>query len=166
MKNKIYVDKVLCNDIINKKSSRKVGMVNMKKEIIVIAVVSFLSVGLVNYFNSGNNSYPVVADKSNPTVEQIHGVFNKYLADKNLKLKPGSPEYIRYLSDILIFDNDKDIKKLPEYDDILIYASNYIVESDMIEAGSVRDIFKVYDDIPDKMENKTIKELIELYGED
>ena len=138
----------------------------MKREIIVIAVVSILSLGLVNYFCNANTSYPVVVDKSDPTVEQIHGVFNKYLADKNLNLKPGSPEYIGYLSDILTFDSDRDIKKLPEYDDILIYASNYIVESDMIEAGSFRDIFKVYDDIPDKMEDKTIKELVELYGEE
>lgn len=138
----------------------------MKKEIIVIAVISILSVGLVNYFSSSNNSYPVVVDKSNPTVKQIHGVINKYLSDKDLNLKPGSPEYIGYLSDILTFDNDKDIKKLDEYEDIKIYASNYIVESDMIEAGSFRDVFKVYDDIPDKMENKTIKELVELYGED
>ena len=138
----------------------------MKKEIIIIAVASILSVGLVNCFSGFNTSYPVAVDKLNPTVEQIHGVLNKYLADKNLKLKPGSPEYIGYLSDILTFDNDKDIKKLDEYEDIKIYASNYIVESDMIEAGSFRDIFKVYDDIPDKMEKKNINELVELYGED
>lgn len=50
------------------------------------------------------------------------------LLHKNLE--EGTPEYVEYLVDMLMFKEDDTLKNIKEYDDILIYAANYIVEYD------------------------------------
>lgn len=103
------------------------------------------------------------------TVEYTSKVLDDYLKEKGLNIKKGTCEYVAYLRDMLMFGEDEELKKLPEYSDIEVYAANYVVEIDSLpvilsEDEDVTVVKKASSksvEIPESMRNKTIKQLVE-----
>lgn len=140
---------------------------NMKKKCsLIVAIILMCSV-----FVPIKNSNKVNAEKyyEPGTVEYTSQVLDEYLEQKCLNLKKGTCEYVAYLRDMLMFGEDEELKKLPEYSDIEVYAANYIVEIDtlpvipsededttIIKKASAKSV-----GIPESMRNKTIKQLVE-----
>ncbi len=72
----------------------------------------------------------------------------------------GSKEYIEYLSDLLTFEDDEEIKKIPEYEEIKVYASIYLSEYDKEMIGAdLGYILGFYPRMPKSMRDKTLQEL-------
>ena len=66
--------------------------------------------------------------KGEATVYDISRVIDDYLDSKGEHMRKGSLEYMDFLRRILMSDGYEDIKALPEYEDIMIYASDYVVK--------------------------------------
>lgn len=49
-----------------------------------------------------------------------------YFKKNGISIEVGTSEYVDYLTDILMFENDKVIRKEKEYEDIKLYASEYL----------------------------------------
>ena len=132
----------------------------MKRTIIsiitAIALLITTSVVPVAYAMNDKNIY-----ENTNTVEYISKVLGDYLKSENKSLEEGTPEYVEYLVDMLMFKEDEEIKKIEEYQDILTYAANYIVyyKAPFIDSdGNIDPDYKVVK-IPKEMQNKTISQL-------
>ncbi|MDO4384019.1 MAG: amidase domain-containing protein [Eubacteriales bacterium] len=59
-------------------------------------------------------------------VSDAEAWLESYFEKNGINIEIGTPEYVDYLTDILVFENDKTMKKEKEYDDIKLYASEYL----------------------------------------
>lgn len=140
---------------------------NMKKTCsLMIALVLMCSV----FISMKSSNYASAEIYYEPgTVEYTSKVLDDYLKEKGLNIKKGTCEYVAYLNDLLMFEEDEELKKLPEYEDIKVYAANYVVEIDSLpvipsEDEDVTVVKKARSksaEIPESMRNKTIKQLVE-----
>lgn len=121
--------------------------------ITAIALLITTSVVPVAYAMNDKNIH-----ENTNTVEHISKVLGDYLKSENKSLEEGTPEYVEYLVDMLMFKEDEEIKKLEEYQDILTYAANYIVyyKAPFIDSDGNIDLDYKVVKIPKEMQNKTI----------
>ena len=59
-------------------------------------------------------------------VSDAEELLEKYFEEIGYNIEIGTPEYVEYLTDLLIFEEDEDLKKLSQYENIKIYASEYL----------------------------------------
>lgn len=62
------------------------------------------------------------------TVSDAEAMISAYFKSNNINIEIGSEEYIEYLTDLLMFETDEELKKLDQYEDFKIYASEYLSE--------------------------------------
>lgn len=102
-----------------------------------------------------------VDGKGGATVYEISRVIDDYLDSKGEHMRKGSLEYMDFLRRILMSDGYEDIKALPEYEDIMIYASDYVVKYPFTLSNFWYAI-GFTPTVPKEMRDKTIAELVEM----
>lgn len=60
------------------------------------------------------------------TVSDAERVLEFYFKRNDMDIQIGSDKYIDYLTELLMFENDENLKRMPQYEDIKIYASEYL----------------------------------------
>lgn len=73
------------------------------------------------------------------TVKETETALLNYLNSKEEKIQIGTPEYTEYLVKLLTFENDESLKALPQYENIKIYASEYLTQIDNPNATVSKD---------------------------
>ena len=73
------------------------------------------------------------------TVKETETTLLNYLNSKEEKIQIGTPEYTEYLVELLMFENDESLKALPQYENIKIYASEYLTQIDNPNATVSKD---------------------------
>lgn len=73
------------------------------------------------------------------TVKETETALLNYLNSKEEKIQIGTPEYTEYLVELLMFENDESLKALPQYENIKIYASEYLTQIDNPNATVSKD---------------------------
>lgn len=132
-----------------------------KKKIIVVLVIVIVICALV-FIARGNKNYDTEI-KGDITVENVAGIINDNLKEQGKHLSMGSISisYVNYLKDILMQDFDKSLQKSPYYDEIKIYAANYVDFNEITSSGylSPNRFLPLFREIPENMKGKKIKEL-------
>ena len=62
------------------------------------------------------------------TVSDAEEMISAYFKINDINVEIGSEEYVDYLTDILMYEADEGLKKLNQYEDFKIYASEYLCE--------------------------------------
>ena len=130
-----------------------------KKKIIVVLVIVIVICALV-FIARGNKNYDTEI-KGDITVENVAGIINDNLKEQGKHLTMGSISYVNYLKDILMQDYDKSLQKSPYYDEIKIYAADYVDFNEITSSGylSPNRFLALVREIPENMKGKKIKEL-------
>lgn len=112
----------------------------------------------------GPNTYEAITEDTtykNITVRQVHTLIATHIENNELNIKPGTEEYVLYLTDMLMLGVDEELLNEPYYYDvIMIYASHYVTEFPQIDSANIIAKLGLYDDIPKTMINKKISELV------
>lgn len=120
--------------------------INRIKRYSVICVVSCLLVifamSIVSFADDTeenlNGSTRLTTFKVN-RVSDAEKFIELFFKKNNVKIEIGSIEYVDYLTDLLMFEDDKNLKELPQYEDIKIYASEYLSNLNVQEAVVEKD---------------------------
>ena len=124
---------------------------------IIVGIVLTISIAII-----GPNTYEKITDTTtaeNITVKQIHTLIVEHIEDENLEIKPGTPEYTEYLMSMLTDGVDEELLSKPFYNEILVYAANYVTEFPQVDSTSITAKLGLFEEIPKSMINKKISEL-------
>ena len=99
------------------------------KKITTIILNILLIAGMVSQVSFANEKMPSVESKRDAdvkivTVSDAEAYLASHLKNKNIAL--GTEAYMEYLVDLLMFEDDEVLQKSPQYEDIKIYASEYL----------------------------------------
>ena len=133
----------------------------IKKPIMIIAVVIIAVFGLragIYHFTDAKK----IDGHGEHTVYEISRVLDDYMKSKDNYIRRGTEDYIGYLVDLLMFEDDEDLAALPEYEDILSYASSYVVESQYYNSDAFVASIGFAPAMPKSIRDKTIPELDDL----
>ena len=124
---------------------------------IIVGIVLTISIAII-----GPNTYEKITDTTtaeNITVKQIHTLIVEHIEDENLGIKPGTPEYTEYLMSMMTDGVDEELLAEPYYNEILVYAANYVTEFPQVDSTSITAKLGLFEEIPKSMINKKISEL-------
>lgn len=124
---------------------------------IIVGIVITILIAII-----GPNTCEKITDTTtaeNITVKQIHTLIVEHIEDENLGIKPGTPEYTEYLMSMLTDGVDEELLSEPYYNEILVYAANYVTEFPQVDSTSITAKLGLFEKIPKSMINKKISEL-------
>ena len=136
----------------------------------------FISFALSVIFIFSCSAIPVLGvetnDRSNMDykMQEVCDILNDYLEEQNISLAVGTQEYYEYLLDQLMYHEDKNLEKHPQYELILDYASLYLcayqehmnpIETANRKSNAQTDIVDIGDSF-----NETIASLSQKYRVD
>lgn len=90
--------------------------------------------------------------QSELTIKEISDIFHEYLSKNNINLKFGTPEYLEYLYEQMLYKSDEDLMNHPDYNIILSYFAEYIASYQKYELSDKTSDFTI-DDIENKDKN-------------
>lgn len=90
----------------------------MKRTLMFLMVFTLISSSFVN----------ANALEKNPLLLDIRNTLNEYISENSINVKEGTQEYYEYLLNQLMYHEDKKLSKRSDYEEILDYASLYLVE--------------------------------------
>lgn len=124
---------------------------------IIVGILLTISIAII-----GPNTYEKITNTTtaeNITVKQIHTLIVEHIEDENLEIKPGTPEYTEYLMSMLTDGVDEELLAEPYYNEILVYAANYVTEFPQMDSASITAKLWLFEEIPKSMINNKISEL-------
>lgn len=130
----------------------------MKKTMVILITSIFVVSSFTMFVFAEENETTVqsnveIENLKVKTVSDAEKVLEYYFKQNNISIETGSSEYVDYLTDLLMFENDEDLKKLPQYEDIKIYASEYLSNLNNADAVVEKDK-KIYLNVSEQ--HKTI----------
>lgn len=136
-------------------------MSNGRKKAIAVVLALIIAFVGVRFGYQHVTDAKQVDGKGGATVYEISRVIDDYLDSKGEHMRKGSLEYMDFLRRVLMSDGYEDIKALPEYEDIMIYASDYVVKYPFTLSNFWYAI-GFTPTVPKEMRDKTIAELVEM----
>lgn len=119
--------------------------------LILTLVISMSSIG----------AYATSNSQSEPTIEFIEEELENYLNEYKPDIEIGSEAYIEYLFDLLTFEDDPIIAENEYYEDIKIYASEYLSQLNNPEAINMKNNGEtVIVELNNGVKEKTIGDII------
>lgn len=103
---------------------------------IFLCFILIFNVCIITSFAEDKSS---TAGSDTATVKETETALLNYLNSKEEKIQIGTPEYTEYLVELLMFENDESLKALPQYENIKIYASEYLTQIDNPNATVSKD---------------------------
>lgn len=91
------------------------------KKLVGLFLVVVLSLTSINF------AFANEVDTTSKTLGDVAAELNNFVETK-YDFKVGSEEYINFLVDVLMFDEDKDLASMEDYEDICFYASEFLIE--------------------------------------
>lgn len=79
-------------------------------------------------------------NESHDTIGYMEQELEKYFAERNIQIEVGSDEYIEYLFDLLTFEDDRILAENKHYEQIKIYASEYLSKLNDLEATEENEV--------------------------
>lgn len=110
----------------------------MKRWIMVlIGAMIIVNLKDVVYAHSYKESFNYDAKIKN--VSDAEEFIQRYFEEQHLNIELGSSEYVEYLTNILMFEDDEDLKQLSQYDDFKIYASEYLNQINNLSNNTINE---------------------------
>lgn len=106
-------------------------MIAFRRKLFIIVVMITMVFGLFSNSFAFADADNLMEGDSIDTIEvnrvsDAEELLEKYFEEIGYNIEIGTPDYVEYLTDLLIFEEDEDLKKLSQYENIKIYASEYL----------------------------------------
>lgn len=136
---------------------------NKKFKFLIVMLFSFFIFTSFNYkayASEGDMIEISNENSSNKTLDEVEKILFNYFEKNNLNYKLGSDEYIYYLTSILLEDKDSTLSKHPDYNSIIFYASEYLINLEgMNSSNSLLKSISSLEDPIKKIRNEKIIDL-------
>lgn len=108
--------------------------------VFVLALINI--VGEKNYMGLQTNMTTNNAEieKGSPTMGSIQNDLIVYLKENHPEIRFGSTKFVDYACGVASEDIDPELKKLPNYDDIVFYCAEYLPELDVFQSEGKQPI--------------------------
>lgn len=127
--------------------------------VFVLALINI--VGEKNYMGLQTNmtSNNAEIEKGSPTMGSIQNDLIVYLKENHPEIRFGSTKFVDYACGVASEGADPELKKLPNYDDIVIYCAEYLYELDVFQSEGKRPIPFVGYRPSKEFKSKTIEDI-------